>query len=130
MSSIFTKIIQGEIPSYKVAENEYCFAFLDIFPLTKGHVLVVPKKEVDLIWDLEANDYSELMSFSNKIAKAINKSIPCERVAMTVIGLEVPHVHVHLIPINNANDINFANEKLKFSNEEFIAIAEQISNNL
>lgn len=130
MSSIFTKIIQGEIPSYKVAENEYCFAFLDIFPLTKGHVLVVPKKEVDLIWDLEANDYSELMSFSNKIAKAINKSIPCERVAMTVIGLEVPHAHVHLIPINNANDINFANEKLKFSNEEFIAIAEQISNNL
>lgn len=130
MSSIFTKIIQGEIPSYKVAENEYCFAFLDIFPLTKGHVLVVPKKEVDLIWDLEANDYSELMSFSKKIAKAINKSIPCERVAMTVIGLEVPHAHVHLIPINNANDINFANEKLKFSNEEFIAIAEQISNNL
>lgn len=130
MSSIFTKIIQGEIPSYKVAENEYCYAFLDIFPLTKGHVLVVPKKEVDLIWDLEANDYLELMSFSNKIAKAINKSIPCERVAMTVIGLEVPHTHVHLIPINNANDINFANEKLKFSNEEFKTIAEQISNNL
>ena len=130
MSSIFTKIIQGEIPSYKVAENEYCFAFLDIFPLTKGHVLVVPKKEVDLIWDLEAKDYNELMSFSNKIAKALQKSIPCERVAMSVIGLEVPHAHVHLIPINNANDINFANEKLKFSNEEFIAIAEQISNNL
>lgn len=130
MSSIFTRIIQGEIPSYKVAENEYCYAFLDIFPLTKGHVLVVPKKEVDLIWDLEANDYRELMSFSNKIAKAINKSIPCERVAMTVIGLEVPHTHVHLIPINNANDINFANEKLKFSNEEFMSIAEQISNNL
>lgn len=130
MSSIFTKIIQGEIPSYKVAENEYCYAFLDIFPLTKGHVLVVPKKEVDLIWDLEANDYRELMSFSNKIAKAINKSIPCERVAMTVIGLEVPHTHVHLIPINNVNDINFANEKLKFSNEEFKMIAQQISNNL
>jgi len=130
MSSIFTKIIQGEIPSYKVAENEYCYAFLDIFPLTKGHVLVVPKKEVDLIWDLEANDYRELMSFSNKIAKAINKSIPCERVAMTIIGLEVPHTHVHLIPINNVNDINFANEKLKFSNEEFKTIAEQISNNL
>jgi histidine triad (HIT) family protein len=130
MSSIFTKIIQGEIPSYKVAENEFCYAFLDIFPLTRGHVLVVPKKEVDLIWDLEAVDYQELMSFSKTIAKAIKKSIPCERVAMTVIGLEVPHAHVHLIPINNVNDINFANEKLKFSNEEFKTIAEQISNNL
>jgi histidine triad (HIT) family protein len=130
MPSIFTRIIQGEIPSYKVAENEFCYAFLDIFPLTRGHVLVVPKKEVDLIWDLEAVDYQELMSFSNKIAKAINKSIPCERVAMTSIGLEVPHAHVHLIPINNVNDINFANEKLKFSNEEFKTIAEQISNNL
>ena len=130
MSSIFTKIIQGEIPSYKVAENEFCYAFLDIFPLTRGHVLVVPKKEVDLIWDLEAVDYQELMSFSKTIAKAIKKSIPCERVAMTVIGLEVPHAHVHLIPINNVNDINFANEKLKLSNEEFISIAEQISNNL
>jgi histidine triad (HIT) family protein len=130
MSSIFTKIIQGEIPSYKVAENEFCYAFLDIFPLTRGHVLVVPKKEVDLIWDLEAVDYQELMSFSKTIAKAIKKSIPCERVAMTSIGLEVPHAHVHLIPINNVNDINFANEKLKFSNEEFKTIAEQISNNL
>jgi len=130
MSSIFTKIIQGEIPSYKVAENEFCYAFLDIFPLTRGHVLVVPKKEVDLIWDLEAVDYQELMSFSKTIAKAIKKSIPCERVAMTVIGLEVPHTHIHLIPINNVNDINFANEKLKFSNEEFKTIAEQISNNL
>jgi histidine triad (HIT) family protein len=130
MSSIFTKIIQGEIPSYKVAENDYCYAFLDIFPLTRGHVLVVPKKEVDLIWDLEAVDYQELMSFSKTIAKAIKKSIPCERVAMTSIGLEVPHAHVHLIPINNVNDINFANEKLKFSNEEFKTIAEQISNNL
>jgi histidine triad (HIT) family protein len=130
MPSIFTRIIQGEIPSYKVAENDYCYAFLDIFPLTRGHVLVVPKKEVDLIWDLEAVDYQELMSFSKTIAKAIKKSIPCERVAMTSIGLEVPHAHVHLIPINNVNDINFANEKLKFSNEEFISIAEQISNNL
>jgi histidine triad (HIT) family protein len=130
MPSIFTRIIQGEIPSYKVAENEFCYAFLDIFPLTRGHVLVVPKKEVDLIWDLEAVDYQELMSFSKTIAKAIKKSIPCERVAMTSIGLEVPHAHVHLIPINNVNDINFANEKLKFSNEEFKTIAEQISNNL
>jgi histidine triad (HIT) family protein len=130
MASIFTRIIQGEIPSYKVAENAHCYAFLDIFPLQRGHVLVVPKNEVDLIFDLEDSEYQELMSFSKKIAKAIQKAIPCERVAMTVIGLEVPHTHIHLIPINNVNDINFANEKLKLSNEEFITIAEQISNNL
>jgi histidine triad (HIT) family protein len=128
MSSIFTKIIQGDIPSYKIAEN--CYAFLDIFPLQRGHILVVPKKEIDLIFDLEDSDYNELMSFSRKIANAIKKAIPCERVGMTVIGLEVPHAHVHLIPINNVNDINFANEKLKLSNEEFKSIAELISNNL
>jgi histidine triad (HIT) family protein len=130
MSSIFTKIIQGDIPSYKIAENEFCYAFLDIFPLQRGHILVVPKKEIDLIFDLEDSDYNELMSFSRKIANAIKKAIPCERVGMTVIGLEVPHAHVHLIPINNVNDINFANEKLKLSNEEFKSIAELISNNL
>lgn len=130
MASIFTRIIQGEIPSYKVAENEHCYAFLDIFPLQKGHVLVVPKKEVDLIFDLEDYEYQELMLFSKKIAKAIQKSISCERVGMTVIGLEVPHAHVHLVPINNLNDINFAKEKLKFSDDEFKSIAELISNNL
>lgn len=130
MASIFTRIIQGEIPSYKVAENEHCYAFLDIFPLQKGHVLVVPKKEVDLIFDLEDHEYQELMLFSKKIAKAIQKSISCERVGMTVIGLEVPHAHVHLVPINNLNDINFAKEKLKFSDDEFKSIAELISNNL
>jgi histidine triad (HIT) family protein len=130
MASIFTRIIQGEIPSYKVAENAHCYAFLDIFPLQRGHVLVVPKKEVDLIYDLEDSEYLELMSFSKKIAKAIQKAIPCERVGMTVIGLEVPHAHIHLVPINNVNDINFAKEKLKFSDEEFKSIAELISNNL
>lgn len=130
MASIFTKIIQGDIPSYKIAENEFCYAFLDIYPLQRGHVLVVSKKEVDLIFDLEDSNYQELMLFSKKIAKAIKKAIPCERVGMNVIGLEVPHAHVHLIPINNVNDINFANEKLKLSNEEFKSIAEQISNNL
>jgi histidine triad (HIT) family protein len=130
MASIFTRIIQGEIPSYKVAENAHCYAFLDIFPLQRGHVLVVPKKEVDLIFDLEDSEYLELMSFSKKIAKAIQKAIPCERVGMTVIGLEVPHAHIHLVPINNVNDINFAKEKLKFSDEEFKSIAELISNNL
>jgi histidine triad (HIT) family protein len=130
MASIFTRIIQGEIPSYKVAENAHCYAFLDIFPLQRGHVLVVPKKEVDLIFDLEDSEYQELMSFSKKLAKAIQKAIPCERVGMTVIGLEVPHAHIHLVPINNVNDINFAKEKLKFSDEEFKSIAELISNNL
>lgn len=130
MASIFTRIIQGEIPSYKVAENAHCYAFLDIFPLQRGHVLVVPKKEVDLIFDLEDSEYQELMSFSKKIAKAIKKAIQCERVGMTVIGLEVPHAHIHLVPINNVNDINFAKEKLKFSDEEFKSIAELISNNL
>jgi histidine triad (HIT) family protein len=130
MASIFTRIIQGEIPSYKVAENAHCYAFLDIFPLQRGHVLVVPKKEVDLIFDLEDSEYQELMSFSKKIAKAIQKALPCERVGMTVIGLEVPHAHIHLVPINNVNDINFAKEKLKFSDEEFKSIAELISNNL
>jgi histidine triad (HIT) family protein len=130
MASIFTRIIQGEIPSYKVAENAHCYAFLDIFPLQRGHVLVVPKNEVDLIFDLEDSEYQELLSFSKKIAKAIQKAIPCERVGMTVIGLEVPHAHIHLVPINNVNDINFAKEKLKFSDEEFKSIAELISNNL
>jgi histidine triad (HIT) family protein len=130
MASIFTRIIQGEIPSYKVAENAHCYAFLDIFPLQRGHVLVVPKNEVDLIFDLEDSEYQELMSFSKKIAKAIQKAIPCERVGMTVIGLEVPHAHIHLVPINNVNDINFAKEKLKFSEDEFKSIAELISNNL
>lgn len=130
MASIFTRIIQGEIPSYKVAENAHCYAFLDIFPLQRGHVLVVPKNEVDLIFDLEDSEYQELFSFSKKIAKAIQKAIPCERVGMTVIGLEVPHAHIHLVPINNVNDINFAKEKLKFSEDEFKSIAELISNNL
>jgi histidine triad (HIT) family protein len=130
MASIFTRIIQGEIPSYKVAENAHCYSFLDVFPLQRGHVLVVSKKEVDLIFDLEDSEYQELMSFSKKIAKAIQKAIPCERVGMTVIGLEVPHAHIHLVPINNVNDINFAKEKLKFSDEEFKSIAELISNNL
>ena len=130
MASIFTRIIQGEIPSYKVAENAHCYAFLDIFPLQRGHVLVVPKNEVDLIFDLEDSEYQELLSFSKKIANAIQKAIPCERVGMTVIGLEVPHAHIHLVPINNVNDINFAKEKLKFSEDEFKSIAELISNNL
>lgn len=115
MSSIFTKIIAGEIPSYKVAEDENYFAFLDIFPLQLGHCLVIPKKEIDYIFDLEESHYIGLQVFAQKLAKAIKKVIPCERIGVAVIGLEVPHAHIHLIPITEMDDMNFSNEKLKFS---------------
>jgi histidine triad (HIT) family protein len=127
MASIFTRIVNGEIPSYKVAENDRFFAFLDISPLAKGHTLVIPKKEVDYIFDLDPETYSGLMEFSKTVAHAIKKAIPCNRVSLHVIGLEVPHAHVHLIPINNMNDCNFANPKLKLSKEEFQAIAKKIT---
>ena len=126
MASIFTKIISGEIPSYKIAEDENYYAFLDIFPLAKGHTLVVPKKEVDYIFDMEDELLAGLNVFAKKIAKAIDEAIECERVGVAVIGLEVPHTHIHLIPINNIEDINFARPKLKFSKEEFSEIAEKI----
>lgn len=126
MSSIFSKIVSGEIPSYKIAENENYLAFLDVFPLKKGHVLVIPKKEVDYIFDLDDVTYNGLMSFSKSVASAIKKAIPCNRIAMSVIGLEVPHAHVHLIPMNTVNDVNFSNEKLKLSKEEFEEIASKI----
>ncbi|MEN8188136.1 MAG: HIT family protein [Bacteroidota bacterium] len=126
MSTIFTKIIKGEIPSYKIAENEEFFAFLDINPNSKGHTLVVPKKEVDKFFDLDEKVYSALMQFSYKVAKAIEKAVPCERVGMSVIGLEVPHVHVHLIPLHTMADATFG-KKEKLSHEEFEAIAESIS---
>lgn len=127
MPSIFTKIINGEIPCYKVAENEKYLAFLDIFPLTKGHTLVIPKKEVDYIFDLDSETYSGLMEFSKGVAVAIKKAIPCNRLSMQVIGLEVPHAHVHLIPINSMSDCNFSNPKLKLTKEEFEAIAGKIN---
>lgn len=130
MSSVFSKIIAGEIPCYKIAENENYLAFLDIFPLKKGHVLVVPKKEVDYIFDLDDIAYSGLMAFSKQVALAIKKTIPCNRVGVAVIGLEVPHAHVHLIPINIDNDMNFANVKLKLAKEEFEQIAKEISLNM
>jgi len=119
MATIFTKIIQGEIPSYKIAENELFFAFLDIFPQAKGHTLVVPKQEVDKLFDLDTETYQELMLFSRKIAKAIAEAIPCNRVGMSVIGLEVPHAHVHLIPINTIGDMDISRKKLRFSKTEF-----------
>lgn len=126
MASIFSKIAIGEIPCYKVAENEQFLAFLDIFPLKKGHVLVIPKKEVDYIFDLDTETYLGLMDFAKQVAGAIKKIIPCDRVGVAVIGLEVPHAHVHLIPINTENDMNFRNEKLKFTKEEFQEIASSI----
>lgn len=126
MPSIFSKIIRGDIPCYKIAENEHFIAFLDVFPLKKGHVLVVPKKEVDYIFDLDNETYSGLMNFAKEIAIAMKKAIHCNRIAVSVIGLEVPHAHVHLIPMNTMNDVNFANEKLKLTSNEFEEIADQI----
>lgn len=130
MPSIFSKIIAGDIPCYKIAENDDYIAFLDVFPLKKGHVLVVPKKEVDYIFDLDDTTYSGLMLFAKDVAAALKKAIPCNRVGVTVIGLEVPHAHVHLIPINTEDDMNFRNEKLKLSKEEFEEIASQIKQHL
>ncbi|MBA3680152.1 MAG: HIT domain-containing protein [Bacteroidetes bacterium] len=129
MAGIFSKIIAGEIPSYKIAEDENYFSFLDINPLTKGHALVVPKKEVDYIFDLDNKTYSGLMDFSKRVAVAIKKSVDCNRISMQVIGLEVPHAHVHLIPIRTMNDCNFFNQKLKLTKEEFIEVAKTIALN-
>lgn len=126
MASIFTKIITGEIPCYKIAENENCFAFLDINPLALGHVLVIPKKEVDYYFDLSNELIAELNVFSKNIAKAIKKACDCKRIGVTVIGLEVPHAHIHLIPINQVSDIDFSKPKLKLSQQEFEEIAERI----
>ena len=127
--SIFTKIINGEIPSYKVAENGDFYAFLDINPNAKGHTLVVPKKEVNKLFDLDTELYNKLMSFSREIAIALEKAVPCKRVGMSVIGLEVPHVHVHLIPLHAMEDIQFI-KKVKLKPEEFEAVAKAISKNL
>ena len=130
MATIFTKIINGEIPSYKISEDEHCYAFLDIFPLAKGHTLVVPKMEVDYIFDLPNDIYAHLNLFAKNVSHAIEKAVPCERIGTAVIGLEVPHTHIHLIPINSVDDINFSRPKLKLSEVEFEEIATQIKNNL
>lgn len=124
--TIFSKIIKGEIPSYKIAESDKFYAFLDIFPLQKGHTLIVPKTEVDKIFDVPDTYLNELMQFTKPIAKAIEQSFSCNRVSMVTVGLEVPHAHVHLIPINEASDINFANPKLQLSTEEFQQIQKLI----
>jgi histidine triad (HIT) family protein len=128
--TIFSKIINGEIPSYKIAASEKFYAFLDIFPLQKGHTLIVPKVEVDKIFEVPDAYLNELMQFAKPIAKAIEASFPCNRVSMVTVGLEVPHAHVHLIPINAADDINFANPKLQLTIEEFKEIQELITSKL
>jgi histidine triad (HIT) family protein len=127
MSSIFSKIVAGEIPCYKVAEDENYLAFLDIFPLAKGHVLVIPKKEVDYLFDLDDESYAGLMKLARKVALAIGTVIPCKRVGVAVLGLEVPHAHVHLVPLNSERDIDFSKPKLQFASEEFAATAKLIA---
>ncbi len=127
MATLFTKIIQGEIPCYKVAENDNFLAFLDIQPLVKGHVLVVPKVEIDYIFDIEDNLLGEMMIFSKDVARKIKLAFPCQKVGVTVIGLEVLHAHIHLIPINNLSDMNFASPKLNLHSDQLFSIAEKIS---
>jgi histidine triad (HIT) family protein len=128
--TIFSKIIAGQIPSYKIAENEHFFAFLDIFPLREGHVLVVPKTETDKFFDLDKNYLGEILVFAQPIAKAIEKSFDCNRCGISVVGLEVPHAHLHLIPINSANDLNFNQAKHKMSEEQLKAVQKKIVDNL
>ena len=126
MASIFSKIVAGEIPTYKVAESTEFLAFLDIAPLAEGHLLVIPKKEVDKLFELDDETYAGLMIFAKIVATAMKKAIPCNRIGVTVIGLEVPHAHIHLIPINGLLDMTFTRPKLKFTEEEFQAIADKI----
>ena len=128
MASIFSKIARGEIPGYKVAENDKYYAFLDIHPLTEGHVLVIPIEETDYLFDLSDDDLGGIMVFAKKVAKALKQAIPCKRVGVAVIGLDVPHAHIHLIPLQDAHDIDFSRPKLNLSQEEFQAIAAKIAN--
>ncbi|MBE6318401.1 MAG: HIT family protein [Bacteroidales bacterium] len=127
MPSIFSKIVAGEIPSYKVAEDEKHYAFLDINPVTQGHVLVIPKQEVDYIFDLSDEDYTNLQLFAKRIAEAVKQAIPCKRVGVAIMGLEVPHAHIHLVPINEEADMNFFKEKVSLSPDEMKNIAKKIS---
>lgn len=126
MPTIFTKIVNGEIPSHKIAEDENCFAFLDINPLVDGHVLVIPKKEVDYLFDLDPDTYNQLWIFARKIAAAIEKAVHCKRIGVAVIGLEVPHAHIHLVPLNTMNDINFSKPKLHPTQQQLADVAARI----
>jgi histidine triad (HIT) family protein len=130
MESIFSKIIAGEIPCYKVAETSEFLAFLDINPLTEGHILVIPKQEVDYIFDLDSETYVGLMLFAQIVASGLKKAISCQRIGISVIGLEIPHAHIHLIPINSIDDMNFSRPKLSFTKEELEATAEKIKDQL
>lgn len=130
MPSVFSRIIKGEIPSYKISENEKFYSFLDINPMAEGHVLVIPKQEVDYIFDLDDTTLSEMIIFAKHVAQAIKLAVPCQRVGMMVIGMEVPHAHIHLIPINKESDMNLSNPKLKPSKEDFEMIAEKIRSNI
>ena len=128
MSSLFSKIINGDIPCHKIAENDSFIAFLDIMPLVKGHVLVVPKIETDYIFDLSEKELSEILLFAKEVAAKLKRAVPCKRIGISVIGLEVPHAHVHLVPMNSADDLNFTRPKLTISQEELAEIAERIRN--
>mgnify|MGYP006096526839 FL=1 len=130
MSSVFTKIINGEIAAHVIAEDEFCIAFLDVFPLVKGHVLIVPKVEVDNVFDLDNETFSKLHLFSKKISNAVEKAIPCERIGVAIIGLEVPHAHIHLIPLNKVDDINFSKPKIQIADKEMKEILQAIKSNL
>ena len=130
MATVFTKIIKGEIPSYKIAEDDKFFAFLDINPLRAGHTLVVPKQETDYIFDLDDELLSGMIIFSRKVAAGIKAAIPCRRIGVAILGLEVPHAHIHLVPMDSMEDVNFRNPKLRFTPEEFKAIAQQISSKI
>lgn len=127
MATIFTRIVKGEIPCYKIAEDEHFFAFLDINPMTKGHTLVIPKREVDYIFDLTDEEVAGMMVFAKSVAAAIEKAIPCKRIAIAVLGLEVPHAHVHLVPINSESDMDFKHEHLHLSAETFAEIQRKIT---
>lgn len=130
MATIFSKIAAGEIPSYKIAEDDRFFAFLDISPLAKGHTLVIPKIEIDYIFDVDDATLADMMVFSKKVAKAIEKVIPCKRIGVAVLGLEVPHAHIHLVPLNSETDISFQKPRVNMSQDEFVALAKQISDAL
>lgn len=130
MATIFTKIVKGEIPSYKVAETDKFYAFLDINPLAKGHTLVIPKEECDYIFDMKGEDLSSIFAFAQVVAKAIKTAFPCKKVAVAVLGLEVPHAHIHLVPINSEGDLDFKRGKLKLEDHEMASIAKQISANI
>ena len=127
MATLFTRIINGDIPCYKIAENELFIAFLDILPVAKGHALIVPKKEIDYIFDLPDEELQALNLFAKEVARKIKVVIPCKKIGVSVIGLEVPHAHMHLIPINNIHDMNFEKERLKFTPEEYTELAQKIS---